>query len=381
MENDNSFLFLGYRCGYMNRIAIITNIPSPYRVDLFYYLQKKYTDYEIYVIYTARNEDNRNWCITNDKIINSFFLSSKIIKYKGAEDVRYVHLPGNVCGKLSDLAPDIVIASEYNPAALQACLWCKLHKKPFIHWTDGTLHSEQYIGILQKISRKIIISSCSCAIASSSKAKEKLLAWGLEENKIYVSLLTVDITTFVSLNRDIESKTLLCVGRIVPGKNIEFLMQVLSLVKHDFILNLVGDGDSEYVQSLISLSKKYKIYNKVKFVGFKQGQALCEEYAKARALVFPTRYDCFGLVMVEALAAGLPIIASQYADGAYDIIENKNNGEIVALENIDKWISVIENVLSNSDTYCERQEELIAKFTFENVSKAFIEAIDSVQTK
>ena len=45
----------------MKRVAIITNIPAPYRVDLFYYLQQHTTEYEIHIFYASRREDNRKW--------------------------------------------------------------------------------------------------------------------------------------------------------------------------------------------------------------------------------------------------------------------------------------------------------------------------------
>ena len=64
----------------MKRVAIITNIPAPYRVDFFDYLQKNYRDYEFTVIYSSKNEDNRSWEIDQEKMKNSIFLESKTIK-------------------------------------------------------------------------------------------------------------------------------------------------------------------------------------------------------------------------------------------------------------------------------------------------------------
>lgn len=54
-------------------------------------------------------------------------------------------------------------------------------------------------------------------------------------------------------------------------------------------------------------------------------QELLEEYQKAQIFVLPTREDCFGLVLLEALCAEVPIISSKYADGAYDVIDEGKN--------------------------------------------------------
>ena len=126
----------------MKKIVLITNIPAPYRVDLFYYMQTHIKEYEIHVIYTNENEDNRSWNIPKEKMLNSHVLHSKVLRRKGMLDKRYVHIPGNVVETLDEINPNIVIAWEYNPAALQSLFWSKRHHKKFIHLTDGTLEHE-----------------------------------------------------------------------------------------------------------------------------------------------------------------------------------------------------------------------------------------------
>lgn len=133
-------------------------------------------------------------------MLNTHILQSKVIKIHGDMDGRYVHIPEKIGNILSEINPDVVIAWEYNPAALQSLFWSKVHHKKFIHLTDGTLFSERNIGKIQKVSRKIIIGNCDAAIASSLKAKEKLLAWGVPEDKIFVSLLTVDIEPYIMMH-------------------------------------------------------------------------------------------------------------------------------------------------------------------------------------
>lgn len=180
----------------MSKIAIITNIPAPYRVDLFYYMQTHVKKHEFHIVYTNENENNRSWKIPREKMLNSYILHSKVIRLKGQIDSRYLHIPSNIRGLLNLINPDVVISGEYNPAALQVLWWSKLHKRKFIHITDGTLFSERNIGKSQKIVRKIITKKCDAAIASSTKAKEKLIAWGIPEERIFISLLTVNIKSY-----------------------------------------------------------------------------------------------------------------------------------------------------------------------------------------
>ena len=52
----------------MSKVLLITNIPAPYRVDLFYYMQTHQQTHEFFVIYTNRNEDIRQWVIDERKL-------------------------------------------------------------------------------------------------------------------------------------------------------------------------------------------------------------------------------------------------------------------------------------------------------------------------
>lgn len=362
----------------MTIIALITNIPSPYRVDLFYYMQTHLNDYEIHVIYASENEDNRTWDIDNNKLINSHVLNSKTIKIRGKEDTRYIHIPSNIIKELNSIFPDVVISWEYNPSSLQSLFWCKIHKRKFIHLTDGTLYSERNIGFIQKQTRKIIIRNSDAALASSSKAKEKLLAWGMDKEKIFVSLLTIDIDSICTLKHIPEEGRLLYVGSLIKRKGLDLLFKALEYVEHDYTLRIVGNGSKYQINELSNLAIKSGIQNKVEFCGFKQGDELREEYKRAQIFILPTREDCFGLVLLEALCASVPIISSKYADGAYDIIINGENGVIVDPYDSQSFGKVIENVLDGKIQLNGMKKDLVEKFSFPNVTVAYVNAINYV---
>lgn len=361
----------------MNKVAMITNIPSPYRVDLFHYIQTHVEDFSFHVIYTNRNEDNRCWDIPEEKFINTHILESRIIKVRNKLDTRYIHLPGAVGKSLSEIMPDVVIAFEYNPAALQALFWCRTHGKKFIHLTDGTLHSERNINPVQKLTRKIICGSADACIASSTKAKEKLLAWGVAEEKIFISLLTVDISPYRGLERTPVPGRLLYVGSMIPRKGLDLLVDALPYVKEAVELRIVGNGTEDQIQELKQTAAEKGVADKLTFCGFLQGEALLDEYRKAHVFVLPTREDCFGLVLLEAMCAGVPIVASKYADGAYDTVIDGQNGYIVDPFSPTELAQAIARVLEECDALATSKEQ-IEKFTFGNVSAAYVKAVDYV---
>ena len=359
----------------MIKVALITNIPSPYRVDLFYYMQTHLKEYEIHVIYTNQSEDNRKWKIENEKLINSHILNSKIIKLKGELDDRYIHFPGNIGRILSRLKIDVVIAWEYNLAAIQSMIWCKIKKKPFIHLTDGTLYSERNIGNLQKISRKLITQNADACIASSSKAKEKLMRWSVPEEKIFISLLTVDITKIRKTEHKPESGRLLYVGSMIQRKGLDLLLKALLYVVNDYLLHIVGNGNEKQIEELKKIAKDLGATDHIQFCGFKQGEELINEYQRAQAFILPTREDCFGLVLLEALCAEVPIISSKYADGAYDIVNEGKNGILVDPYDSKEFGSTINKVLKKEISLDGKEDMIVGKFTFDEVSKGYKNAI------
>lgn len=359
----------------MKKVVIITNIPSPYRVDLFYYMQTHIKEYEFHIIYTSKNEDNRSWNIPVEKLLNSRILDAKILKIKNKLDTRYIHLPANIGKELTEIMPDVVVAMEYNPAALQALLWTKSHGKKFVHWTDGTLHSERNIGTVQKITRKIITSNADSCIASSTKAKEKLLAWGVPEEKIFISLLTVDISKFQKVERAPVPGRILYVGSMIPRKGLDLLVDALPYVNCDFELRIVGNGTEEEIKQLKAAAEQKGILDKLTFCGFLQGEKLTDEYRKAQVFVLPTREDCFGLVLLEAMCAGVPIVASKYADGAYDTVVEGQNGYIADPFAAEDFGQAIARALKEQDYLNRNSEFQTEKFAFDSVIKGYIQAV------
>ena len=260
----------------MSKVLLITNIPAPYRVDLFYYMQTHQQTHEFFVIYTNRNEDNRQWVIDERKLLQSTILESKIIKRKGEGDVHYLHIPQHLTREITRINPDVVIAWEYNPSALKALLWCKRHGRKFIHLTDGTLRSERNIGRVQKLMRHIIIRHADACIASSTKAKEKLLHWGVPQRKIFLSLLTVDISRFRYAEKRENQHTLLFVGRIIPLKGLDLLLRALPKLHQPFELLIVGDGEAEEKAKLMAMAEETHVAQHIRWLGFQSGEPLAE---------------------------------------------------------------------------------------------------------
>ena len=357
-------------------IVIISNIPAPYRVDFFDYLRKNYTDYRFTILYSSKNEDNRSWEIDTEKMQNSIFLESKTIKIKKKLDIRYVHIPWGVEKTLKELAPDVVVGSEYNPTILLALHYCKHHKIPFVSWTDGTLFSERNFGKVQLWSRKHVIKQADSYIASSTKSKEAQIYYGAPEEKCHISFLTVDFDEYTQKPQGKSTGKILCVGSLIERKGVDLLLNALAEVQADYELYLAGTGSEK--TTLEAQAKELKIADKVHFLGQLNRMELLEQYKSSDLFILPTREDCFALVILEAMCSGLPIICSRYADGAYDLIEEGKNGFIIDPYDKKIFAATIERVLRDEKlqkTMQKQSEQILEQFRFENVSKGYMAAI------
>lgn len=127
--------------------------------------------------------------------------------------------------------------------------------------------------------------------------------------------------------QDGERVVILYVGRVSWEKNVRLLIQAYQGMDHTRChLVIVGDGPAlnEVKHDLAGLP--------VTFTGYLQGEELASSYASADLFAFPSQTETFGQVVLEASAAGLPVVALQ-AEGVCDIVEHKHTGYLFAAQN------------------------------------------------
>ncbi len=360
------------------RVIFITNIPSPYRVDFFVYLQKHVPEYEFHIIFSGAGMENRKWNVELRALKNYLFLRSRTLIIRRRFDDRYIFLPTGVERTLREVRPDLVIAMEYNPTILMAVHWCAKNRIPFISWTDGTLHSERNIGKVQRMSRKYIIKRAAAFVASSTASKEAQIAYGADPAKCFISCLTVDIRKYLARKETYEARQLIYVGSLIQRKGLDLLLPALARTADDIRLVIVGEGQERSL--LEKQARQLGIADRVEFRGFVEGEALRGLYAASDVFILPTREDCYGLVILEAMCASLPVISSKYADGARDLIVEGENGCIVDPEDTEAFARAIDQMFAGGRlaqmgrrSYGRAQE-----FSFEHVVEGCLAALASV---
>ncbi len=363
------------------KLLIVTNQPAPYRVDFFFYLQQEVRDYEIHILFQSENKyTSRQWEGGEEKLSNVHFLKSKIITKRG-DDIQDKMLPRGVGKAISGIGPDVVVCHEYNAAALLTLLWCRRHHVPYISWTDGTRHSERNIRTYQKWCRSFVVKRAAAFIAASSKARENQIYLGANPDKCFLSILSIDRSPYeVICRKERSGKRLLTVGSLIKRKGNDLLIAALArILDMEWELEIVGEGPEK--EGLLKEAEKLGFKDRLRLLGYLSGQELVDIYSSADIFILPTREDCFGLVTLEAMCCGLPVISSKYADSAYDLIEEGSNGLIVDPFNPEEMAAALRSLLSDREkmlSYGAASRMRARNFSFSNTYTGFMEAVRSV---
>ena len=352
------------------KVAIVTNISTPYR-DPVYRLLGDFEDIESKVFFCSKSEPNRHWNIGSIEF-DHLFLSEN--------NNKFIHFNFNVFCELNKFNPDVVLTAGFNPTMLLAWLWAFLRFKKHIPFSDANIHSEKSLTIFHKILRKIVFSSSNAFLGASEDTLELYKSYKISSNKLFKSCLAIDNEKFKELDVKKDYDLMFC-GQFIERKQPMFFCEIAKMVfasKPDLKLLLLGNGP------LKADCLKYLSENNINFTdaGFVQPADLPSFYKRARLFLFPTLQDPWGLVVNEALAAGVPVLASSVAGSADELVKDNFNGFI--LDNLDKsrWVEKINIVFE--DVYIEKKMSLnatnsVKNHTFSSAAKGIYNAIKFVK--
>ena len=186
-----------------------------------------------------------------------------------------------------------------------------------------------------------VIQSADSIVAFSQHERDAMVRlYDASDQKIDVIPCGVDVELFRPLDQKIarrklglkDSKVVLYVGRLEPLKGVDILLRaVAQLEQGDPVKTLIVGGDLEEdpeVGRLKSLSYELGISDQVRFLGRLDQQELPTYYNAADICVVPSYYESFGLVALESMACGTPVIASRVG-GLPTIVKDGFNGYLI----------------------------------------------------
>lgn len=174
-------------------------------------------------------------------------------------------------------------------------------------------------------------------IVASSYSVKALMFEGIPFNKIYRVPYGVDKNKFVKSTRvyDGQKLNVLFVGEVNQRKGIRQVLEAAKFINSsDINFDIIGTG-KEYCADLYSPYEHF-----VHFLGRVPFDVLLEKLSSSHIFIFPTMGEGFGLVLLEAMAAGLPVITTKNCGGADIVLENEN-GFLIDVGNTDALVEKI----------------------------------------
>jgi glycosyltransferase involved in cell wall biosynthesis len=281
-------------------------------------------------------------------------------------EIRLAILPyRKMAEMIEEFNPDGIHIPVEGPLGWSARKYCIKHKKQFT--TAFHTHFPDYIAkrvpsFFSKIAKDVTIkivrhfhAAAKTIYVATDSLEKQLRQWNFTNTMVRL-VRGVDTNIFYpcKIANNNPKPVLIYVGRVAVEKNIESFLS-MEIDAHKIV---VGDGPSRRM-----FEKKYP---RIEFKGVLTGQDLGDAYRRADCFVFPSKTDTFGMVLIEALACGLPV-AGYDVTGPKDIITSDFLGAIN-----DDLFTAVTCALKNKGTAQQRFDYVQTHYGWPSVAKVFL---------
>lgn len=359
-------------------VLLITNIPTPYRIPLFNELNAQLAAQGIgfKVVFAALGYPRRKWAIDMTECAFSWqVLNGKRLPSRDPESAVFTY---SGLWRILDAEPDaLVIVGGFSLATMRVWLRSFYRKTRYIIWSGAIDRKDRPDSPLQRLQRRLLVGRAKGFVAYGTRARDYLTSLGAAMARVSIAINTVDASYFRDeaarlrvprANGDRKEKRILYVGNLESGKRIDLLLQAIAVLgksRNDFVLEIVGSGSQE--NYLEDLAARLAVGNRVRFHGFLQRPDVAHHLANALCFVFPSEYDIWGLVLVEAMAAALPCVSSIHAGATDDLIQDSVTGFVADFSQTRKVADILEWLLDHSGE-SRAMGERASAFIAENVN-------------
>jgi len=323
------------------RVVVITEIIAPYRIPVFNALSQR-SEIDLHVIFLAETDPTqRQWLVHKEEIRFSFEV---LPSWRRRIHGHNLLLNWGMDVALQAASPDVIICGGYNYLACwEALRWARHKHVSFLLWVESTARDLRTGSFFVESLKRKFLQQCDAFVVAGKSSSDYLTSYGAQEDTIFTAPNAVDTDFFRqaaevarrndAFNRQIfnlPDRYFLFVGRLVKEKGIFDLLEAYALLPPDFRqqISLVFAGDGAGRTELQKRADAIKP-GFVRVAGFLHREALAVFYAMAEGFVFPTHSDPWGLVVNEAMACGLPVICSEAAGCAADLVDGRN-GRVVS---------------------------------------------------
>ncbi len=348
-------------------VVYLTNTTAPYRERMHELIARQLPTYS--VIYCTKLEPDRLWDLEFGDY-DKYFLSEA--------SAHFNHNNPEVWALLNKLDPSAVIITGFKPTMLYGALWCLLKRRELIVYNDGTYKSEMGFSFLQKFFRKLVFAKANAFVTPCDGGFDLYKSYHLDESKMYRSCLCIDNSRFTPGPVAEREYHILFCGQIIERKMPLFFVEIAKKLQQkipDLKVLIVGEGAMR--NQMLQELENNGIHHH--FAGYLSQKDLPSYYEKSKLFLFPTLNDPWGVVANEACAAGTPVIVSDNAGAAHDLIIHGKNGFVLD-HDADVWAEHCLKLLTDNrllQTFSDNAVRLVQPYNHRNAADGIIQSVYS----
>ncbi len=335
------------------------------------------------------------------------YSNKKTFIYQGVEFKPYpqytMAFPFNSALKLRELSVDVVHAQTPFMMGFAAIISARIGKYPMVstfhtlinnkHVVDAYYPKNENIKRFTKkylwLYTRVFYRKSTMTIAPTPTVERMLRRYGIRNISVVPN--SVDVKRFnprVSgklvrerLGLRSDEDMVLYVGRVSKEKRIDIMLKACSkLVKRRRRARFVICGSGPMIEHYKRMARSLGIQKHVDFLGFVDSKALPHIYAAADVLCLPSTFETQGIVSIEAMASGKPVVGANYL-ALKELIKNGRNGEKFKPGDYTSCANKIEKVLNNPDAYRDNAVETAAEFSVERATDKLLDTYNLVLSR
>ncbi len=284
------------------------------------------------ILVSTQMEPNRkfdtDWGSLNVVNQTNLMLTRKWKHHQAFTEDNFIHIPWRTASELRKLQPDVVVSYEMGIRTLFASRYCR-RRIPWVMVANMSEHTEQCRGQLRRWLRKYISRRAPVATYNGPSCLRYLKSLGFRNDQLFHFPYSADPDKIYFGEKKPRSGAIKLSfgGALTERKNIVGFVRTLirwCLANPTFELELTLAGTGPKLKELMGIDCPKTL--SIKFLGHATSTQLQSMYEHSDLYVYPSFADEWGLGVEEAMASGLPTIASQYVQSAETLIQHGANG-------------------------------------------------------